>query len=152
MNPSLYHKFLDIYIIPAGLNPTKTNKPWKTSNPLGSIQGAGVQLKITRQGFASVIRGRMLSVKLPTLSHTLLICPERKILMAGCCWLFVTGLFREKSTAVWWLNKPSEQGNIMSFRLNIFKVARRGWFTSYTLPTKNSKSNVEHKHRFCNRT
>jgi hypothetical protein len=27
MNPSLYHKFLDIYIIPAGLNPIEANKP-----------------------------------------------------------------------------------------------------------------------------
>jgi hypothetical protein len=27
MNPSLYHKFLDISIIPAGLNPIEANKP-----------------------------------------------------------------------------------------------------------------------------
>jgi hypothetical protein len=27
MNPSPYHKFLDISIIPAGLNPIEANKP-----------------------------------------------------------------------------------------------------------------------------
>jgi hypothetical protein len=27
MNPSLYHKFLDISIIPTGLNPIEANKP-----------------------------------------------------------------------------------------------------------------------------
>jgi hypothetical protein len=27
MNPSLYHKFLDILIIPAGLNPIEANNP-----------------------------------------------------------------------------------------------------------------------------
>jgi hypothetical protein len=27
MNPSLYHKFLDISVIPAGLNPIEANKP-----------------------------------------------------------------------------------------------------------------------------
>jgi hypothetical protein len=35
MNPSLYHKFLDISIIPTGLNPMEANKPLHLSIPVG---------------------------------------------------------------------------------------------------------------------
>jgi hypothetical protein len=37
MNPSLYHKFLDISIIPDGLNPIEAN------NPLGLVRFHGIQ-------------------------------------------------------------------------------------------------------------
>jgi hypothetical protein len=32
-----------------------------------------------------------------------LVCSERRVLLAGCGWLLVAGSFREKSTAGWWL-------------------------------------------------
>jgi hypothetical protein len=33
MNPSIYHKFLDISFIPAGLNPVEPNKPLRRRKP-----------------------------------------------------------------------------------------------------------------------
>jgi hypothetical protein len=32
-----------------------------------------------------------------------LVCSERRVLLADCGWLLVAGSFREKSTAGWWL-------------------------------------------------
>jgi hypothetical protein len=40
MNPSIYHKFLDISFIPAGLNPVEPNKPlrrWKPEKENSSL-------------------------------------------------------------------------------------------------------------------
>jgi hypothetical protein len=37
MNPSLYHKFLDISIVPAGLNPIEVNKPLDVAIPTDFI-------------------------------------------------------------------------------------------------------------------
>jgi hypothetical protein len=46
---------------------------------------------------------RARSVRLAGGWWLVLICSERRVLLAGCGWLLVADSFREKSTAGWWL-------------------------------------------------